>query len=74
MFGDDLDSTEETVSIACHSGFCSFQPVRKKRTTISANPLAFSTVRKNVVSGVKSLATVPARFVRTATQSFSFAV
>jgi hypothetical protein len=37
MYGDDPASTEMNAGIACHSGFCLFQPVRKKHSTISAN-------------------------------------
>lgn len=53
--------------IACHSGFCVFQPVRKKHSTISANKL-------NALTRTAGRVVTKARFaVKTASRNFATA-
>ncbi len=68
--GDDLDSTEEMVSIACYSGFWVFQLVKKKYSIISAKNT------NSVLAFAKTAGRKVTRFARetvASTRSFALA-
>jgi len=73
FYGDDLDSTELIVSIACHSGFCLFQPVRKKLTILSAKNTNFAKTRNTFTRFSNDVREGAARLARTVTGNFAVA-